>query len=203
MEISARRSLPVGPEEAFAFLNRPQNHRRLATARIGLRELDITRDGELRGALMVLRGPFWLRRHARTHVASVRRAAHLAGTAHVGSGTEVDVRWDLIGAGAEATVAILTASVTRLAMPERVLLAAGGRAWVRRLFAATLERLAAELCEDPGRICEPGRREGQAWRLPTSSALILAGADGRGVAASARRGSSGAPLVVGGRASGH
>jgi hypothetical protein len=200
MEISTRRTLPVGPEEAFAFLSQPHNHRRLATARIALRELDVTGDGELRGALMVLRGPLWLRRPARTHVVSMRRPAHLAGTARVGSGTEVEVRWDLVGAGAGATVAVLTATVTRVAITERLLLAVGGRAWVRRLFAATLERLAAELCEDPGRIRETERREGQAWRLPTSSALILAGADGRGVAAPARRGSSGAPLAVGGSA---
>ena len=202
MEISVRRTLPVGPEEAFAFLSRPHNHRRLATARIALRELDVTGDGELRGAVMVLRGPLWLRRPARTRVLSMRRPAHLAGTARVGSGTEVEVRWDLAGAGtsAEATVAVLTATVTRVAIAERLLLAVGGRGWVRRLFAATLERLATELCEDPGRICEAERREGQAWRLPTSSALILAGADGRGVAAPARRGSSGAPLAVGARA---
>jgi hypothetical protein len=199
MEISVRRALPVGPEEAFAFLSRPHNHCRLATARIRLRELDVTGDGELGGARLVLRGPLWLRRAARTRVVSVRRPAHLAGTAHVGSGTEVAVRWDLDGAGAGASVAILTATVTRLAAPERLLLAVGGRRWVRRLFVATLERLAAELCAEPGRIWADGRREGQAWRLPTSSALILAGADGRGVAASARRGGSGAPLPRGGR----
>jgi Polyketide cyclase / dehydrase and lipid transport len=199
IEISARRTLPVGPEEAFAFLSQPHNHRGLATPRIALRELDVTPDGKLRGALMVLRGPLRLRRPARTRVLSARRPAHVAGTARIGSGTEVEVRWDLEEAGEEATVAALTATVTRLALPERLLLVIGGRAWVRRLFVATLERLASELCEGPGRIREEGRREGQAWRLPTSSALILAGADGRGVAAPARRGSSGAPRSWGGR----
>jgi hypothetical protein len=171
MEISARRALPVEPEEAFAFLSRPHNHRRLATARIGVRRLDVTSAGELHGAVMVLRGPLWLRRRARTRVVSTRRPAHLAGTARVGSGTEVEVRWDLDPAGAGATVAVLTATVTRLATPERLLLAIGGRGWVQRMFAATLERLATELCEEPGseepgRICPAGRREGQAWRLP-------------------------------------
>jgi hypothetical protein len=34
-EISARRAVPVAPEEVFAFLSRPHNHRRLATARVG------------------------------------------------------------------------------------------------------------------------------------------------------------------------
>lgn len=194
MEISARRALPVRPEEAFAFLIRPHNHRRLATARIDLRELHLGREGELRGARLVLRGPLWLRRAARTSVVSTRRSDHLAGTARVGSGTDVEVRWDLTARGTEETVAVLSATVTRLAAPERLLLALGGRAWVRRLFAATLERLAAELSQKAGRICAAERREGQAWRLPTSSALILAGADGRGAAAATRRGGSGAPL---------
>jgi len=76
------------------------------------------------------------------------------------------VRWDLGVTGTGTTVAILTATVTRLAAAERVLLAIGGRTWVQRLFMATLERLARELCEEPGRICAPRRRVGQAWRLP-------------------------------------
>ena len=194
IQISARRALPVGPEEAFAFLVRPHNHRRLATARIDLRDLEMGREGELRGARLVLRGPLWLRRAARTYVTSTRRSDHLAGTARVGSGTDVDVRWDLTAGDPEETIAVLTATVTRLAAPERLLLALGGRAWVRRLFAATLERLATELSHTQGRICVAGRREGQALCLATSSALILAGADGRGVAAATRRGGSGAPL---------
>lgn len=167
MEISARRALPVGPDEAFAFLSLPDNHRRLATSRIRLRKLHTTGDGGLHGGLVVLRGPLWLRRPAQTRVVSARRPAHLAGTACVGSGTEVTVRWDLEGTGAGVTVANLTATVTRLATTERVLLAIGGRAWVQRLFVATLEQLAAELSDEPGRICAPRRREGQAWRLPT------------------------------------
>jgi hypothetical protein len=167
MEISARRALSVGPEEAFAFLSQAHNHRRLATAKIGLRELDVTDDGELRGGLLVLRGPLWLRRPARTRLVSISRPGHLAGTARVGSGTEVEVGWDLDGAGTGPTVAVLSATVTRLATPERLLLAIGGRAWVQRLFVATLERLAMELGDEPGRICAMGRREGQAWRLPT------------------------------------
>ncbi len=178
MEISVRRALPVGREEVFTFLSRPHNHRRLATARVGLGELEVGRDGELRGAHMVLRGPLRLRRPARTRVMSARRPVQLAGTARVGSGTDVDVRWDLDASGGNGTIAILTATVTRLATVDRVLLGMGGRAWVRHLFAATLERLATELSEESGRIGAAGRREGQAWRLPTSSALILAGADG-------------------------
>jgi hypothetical protein len=116
----------------------------------------VTHDGELRGALMVLRGPLWLRRRARTRLVSTRRPAYLAGTARVGSGTDVEVRWDLDGTGGGASVAVLSATVTRLATPERLLLAIGGRAWVRRMFVTTLEQLARELCEEPGRIWPAG-----------------------------------------------
>jgi hypothetical protein len=146
MEISVRRTLPVAPEEAFAFLSRAHNHRRLATPQVRLRALDLTQAGDLRGAVMVLRGPLWLRRLARTRVVRVSRPEYLAGTARVGWGTEVQVRWDLSGpAGTRVTDVSLTATVTRLATTERLLLAIGGRAWVRRVFAATLERLDAEL----------------------------------------------------------
>lgn len=167
IEISAHRALPVEPAQAFAFLSRPHNHRRLATRRVRVCELEVTGDGELRGALIVLRGPLWLRRPARTRVVSTRPPSHLAGTARVGSGTQVEVRWELDGAGAGAAVASLTATVTRLAPAERLLLAIGGRTWIRRLFAATLEQLVQELRAEPGRICAKGRREGQVWRSPT------------------------------------
>ena len=167
MHISARRHLPVAPDDAFAFLSRPHNHRRLVTTRIALHELELTSDGRLRGARMALLGPLWLRRPARTRVVSASRPAHLAGTARVGSGTEVEVRWDLEPAAAGTTLVSLSATAARLAASDRLLLALGGRAWVRRLFGDTLEQLAEEVCKEPGRICAEGRREEQAWRLPT------------------------------------
>jgi hypothetical protein len=177
IEISARRTLPVPPAAAFAFLSRPQNHHRLVTRRIQLVALDVTGARELRGGCMVLRGPLGVRRMARTRLTGVLRPLQLAGTAHVGSGTEVSVRWDLSADGDHATVAVLSTSVRRSAAIDRFLLAVGGRIWVRNLFAATLERLAAELAP------REGFDRAGVVSCRGSSALILAGADGRGVAA--------------------
>jgi len=69
------------------------------------------------------------------------------------------VRWDLLPAGAHGVVAVLSASVIRLAAVDRLLLALGGRVWIRRLFVATLDRLAAELrppVKAPSRTLAPG-----------------------------------------------
>ncbi|MGZ4168100.1 MAG: hypothetical protein ACXVE4_13245 [Solirubrobacteraceae bacterium] len=129
MEISARRTVPVSPAAAFAFLSHPHNHHRLVTSRIRLLELELTRDGELHGGLMRLHGPLGLRRRARTRLGEARRSARLAGTARVGSSTDVGVRWDLRAAGADATVVVLTATVTRLAATDRMLLRLGWAGW--------------------------------------------------------------------------
>jgi Polyketide cyclase / dehydrase and lipid transport len=141
----ASRALPVGPAETYAFLSEPSNHRRLTTSRIRLLELHETADGQLSGGLMLIRGPLGLRRLATTRLESVREPGHLAGTVRAGAGTELGVRWDLHPAAGGGTVAVLSASVGRLAPTDRLLLTAGGRRWIRRLFSATLDRLAAEL----------------------------------------------------------
>jgi hypothetical protein len=182
IEISARRTLPVPPTAAFAFLSQPHNHHRLVTRRIQLVKLDVTGAGELRGGFMVLRGPLGLHRPARTLLSSMLKPRELAGTAHVGSGTEVGVHWELTAAGEHATVAVLSTSVRRLAVIDRLLLAVGGRVWVRSLFAATLERLVAEL-STAGYAAREGFDRAGVVSCRSSSALILAGADGRGVAA--------------------
>jgi hypothetical protein len=143
--ILASRALPVGPAETYAFLSKPRNHRRLTTSRIRLLELHETEDGQLTGGLMLIRGPLGLQRLARTRLESARAPAHLAGTALVGAGTEVDVRWDLHPAADGGTVAVLSATVGCVAPTDRLLLTAGGRRWIRGLFSATLDRLAAEL----------------------------------------------------------
>jgi len=184
MVISARRTVPVTPAAAFAFLSRPSNHHRLVTSRIRLLELDLTRDGELHGGLMRLRGPLGLRRRARTRLAETRRPVHLAGTARVGAGTHVRIRWDLQRAGDAATHVMLSARVLRAAPTERLLLTLGGRRWLRGLFVATLERLASELSDGKDLPGTASRGAGPAPDgVTASSAPILAGADGRGAAA--------------------
>jgi hypothetical protein len=145
IRIHTSRVVPVSPADTFAFLCQPQNHRRLTTQRIRLLELNVTETGELSGALMLIHGPLGLRRVARTKLESTREPAQLLGTAWVGAGTEVRVRWDLQPLAADHTVVTLTATFISPAPLDRLLLLAGGRLWARRLFADTLERLAGQL----------------------------------------------------------
>ena len=61
----------------------------------------------------------------------------------------------------------LAADVERAWAPDRLLLALGGRWWLRRRFASTLERLARELHAgedgraEPVAASEPARRFGR------------------------------------------
>ena len=143
--IHARRVIPASPAATFAFLREPHNHRRLATTRIRLIELDLTAAGELRGALMVIRGPLGLRRSVRTRLENATDPTSLAGTARLDTGTEAIVRWDLRPAAAGVTAVQLTADVRTARGRDRLLLRAGGRGWAQRLFTETLARLADEL----------------------------------------------------------
>jgi hypothetical protein len=63
------------------------------------------------------------------------------GEAHLGAVTRARVAWELESAGATATDVTLSARVERASWPDRLLLAAGGRAWLRWRFAVTLRRL--------------------------------------------------------------
>jgi hypothetical protein len=143
--IHTSRVVPVSPADTFAFLRRPENHRRLTTQRIQLLELNVTETGELSGALMVIHGPLGLRRLARTRLESTREPAQLLGTAWVGAGTQARVRWDLRPLADGHTVVTLTATFISPTLLDRLLLLAGGRLWAQRLFADTLERLAGQL----------------------------------------------------------
>jgi hypothetical protein len=64
----------------------------------------------------------------------------LSGTAEVGSGTIARVSWTLQPAG-EHTRVRLAATVERASVLDRALLALGGRRWLERRFAGTLQTL--------------------------------------------------------------
>jgi carbon monoxide dehydrogenase subunit G len=193
MRIAASRTLPAEPADVFAFLRQPQNHRRLATGSIHLLELSETTDGELGGALMLISGPLGRRRLARTRLESLSEPSHLAGTARVDSGSEVTVRWDLIPAVTPGTVAVLSASLTRIGVRDRILLLAGGRRWLGRVFAATLEQLAVELAP-PGNAAEGSGCRGHAERPHARPSRVRGSAAG-GAAAGAARAAAGAARI--------
>jgi hypothetical protein len=64
----------------------------------------------------------------------------MVGRALVGRRTVGRVRWELAPSGAGTTV-LLSAVVDRASLLDRVLLAAGGRRWLRRIFVDALRRL--------------------------------------------------------------
>lgn len=61
------------------------------------------------------------------------------------SGTAAHVSWTLREQRDTTTLVELTAVLGPIARGDRLLLAVGGRRWIRSLLAATLQRLAAEL----------------------------------------------------------
>jgi hypothetical protein len=144
--ISASRTLALPPAAVFAFLADGRNHHKL-TGR-GVRLLEIRENGEsgLRGVL-IIRGPFGIRRIARTRIESFLEPTYIAGVARVGSATTAGVRWDLRGSGDGSTRVVLSATVRSSGGVDRLLLSIGGAIWLRRLFAATLELLAAHMAD--------------------------------------------------------
>jgi Polyketide cyclase / dehydrase and lipid transport len=140
--ISARRQVPAGADETFAFLTSPTTHRRLQVR--GIASLSLDGDDLLSGGAAVLRGPLGVRRTVRTRVALLQPPTRLAD-----SGTAAHVSWTLHPQPDGTTLVELTAVLGPISRGDRVLLAAGGRYWIRRLFSMTLRNLTAELERPP------------------------------------------------------
>jgi hypothetical protein len=132
--IEASGLVPVGRETVFAFLAELGNHWRLADRWIEVVSLDGDSGGVVR-----MRGPLGLRRTARTRVLAARPPESLEGEAVLGA-TRARVCWRLEPDGAGTRVT-LSAEVLESGRLDRVLLAAGGRLWMRRRLGATLRRL--------------------------------------------------------------
>lgn len=130
----------------FAFLEDGRNHHRLTGRSVRLLELCEYRESGLR-AVLIIRGPFGIRRRALTRIESAVEPRFIAGSARVGSRTTAGVRWDLSGDGHGPTRVELSAIVRSSGVVDRFLLVIGGAAWMRRLFAATLEQLAAHTAD--------------------------------------------------------
>jgi hypothetical protein len=85
-------------------------------------------------------GPLGLHRTARTTVIDAQPDHLMCGTAELSGGTRAQVAWDL-NEDARGTAVRLSATVEHAALPDRLLLAIGGRAWMKRRFDAILARL--------------------------------------------------------------
>ena len=155
-DIEAAALVPAPPEDVFAFLSDLRNHWRLADRFVEVLTLDSSDGGRADGGRVRVRGPLGVRRTVTTRVVAAREPRLLIGTAELASGTRARVSWVIAGRLGSSRVR-LAADLERARPLDRLLLAAGGRWWLRRRFASTLERLANELAHSAGEQA-PARR---------------------------------------------
>jgi uncharacterized protein YndB with AHSA1/START domain len=136
--IAASRVVPATPEAVFRFLSSLENHWKLTGRWV---EAVTINDGNGR---VRIHGPLGLRRTASTTVVDASPDHVIHGTAELSGGTLARIAWEL-SEDVGGTAVRLAADIERVTLPDRVLLAIGGRAWMARHFDAILERLEQEL----------------------------------------------------------
>jgi Polyketide cyclase / dehydrase and lipid transport len=156
-DIEAAALVAGAPEDVFAFLSDLRNHWRLADRFVEVLTLDSSDGGRADGGHVRVRGPLGVRRTVVTRVVAAREPRLIIGTAELASGTRARVSWTIAGRLGASRVR-LAADLERARPLDRLLLAVGGRWWLRRRFASTLERLAHELGESGGAQQPPARR---------------------------------------------
>lgn len=143
--VSAERMVDAPQEAAFAYLADLEQHWQLADRFIEVVSLErLAPGGPAVGGVVRMRGPLGLRRSVRTLVVDSEAPTRLSGTAEVGRRTRARVTWTL-RPSARGTVVRLDAVVERTGPVDAMLLAAGGRAWMRRRFVRLLETLARQV----------------------------------------------------------
>jgi hypothetical protein len=124
-------------EAVFGFLTDLENHWKLTGRWVEAVFLEDS-NGRVR-----IHGPLGLRRTARTTVINATPNRVIHGTAELSGGTLARIAWELNDDPNGSDIR-LTADVEHAALPDRILLALGGRAWMTRRFDAILERLDAQ-----------------------------------------------------------
>jgi hypothetical protein len=143
--LAAERTLAIGPEALFEFLSDLENHWALADRFIEVIELERDEPGRpATGGRVRLRGPFGLRRTAVTRVVDVDRPSRIGGTALLGTSTFARVSWTVDPYG-DGTRVRLAAEIEHASAFDRLLLAVGGRMWMRRRFEKILATLDARV----------------------------------------------------------
>ena len=177
--IEATAIVPFTRDEVFGYLADLENHWSLAGRFIEVVDLDreVTEQGvaSVTGGRVRMRGPLGISRTARTRVLAADAPNGMFGTAHLGSRTLAVVSWTLVDDAAGALVG-LRAEIVRAGALDRFLLALGGRRWLERCFASTLERL--------GDVIEPRAEARPGPQPPNTHREHPATARGRGLAAS-------------------
>jgi uncharacterized protein YndB with AHSA1/START domain len=135
--LDASRTIAAEPERVFEFLSDLGNHWLLADGAISVVSVEPGDGGRVR-----LCGPLGVRRTAVTSVDRVDPPRALAGSARVGARTRARVTWELSADGRPgATKVTLSATVEQASALDRLLLRAGGRAWLESRFERILATL--------------------------------------------------------------
>ena len=145
-DIEATAVIPAAPEQVFAFLSDLANHWRLVDSYVEVIELHGPEGGAPDSGVVRLRGPLGVRRTVSTRVTALHSPRLIIGVAELGDGTRARVSWTLAPRAGRTHVR-LEAEVQYASALDRLLLALGGRAWLRRRFAFGLERLAQRFAE--------------------------------------------------------
>ena len=90
-----------------------------------------------------MHGPLGMRRTARTIVVDAEPNHVMHGTAELSGGTLARIGWEL-HEDAGGTAVRLSAEIERAALPDRLLLALGGRRWMQGRFDRILQTLARQ-----------------------------------------------------------
>jgi hypothetical protein len=155
--IAARKDVPVPAETLYGFLAILDNHWLLADRFVSLVRLHGPAQSRTGGEITI-RGPWGLRRHARTRLDAHEQASRIVGTAVVGRHTVARVTWALTPIPGGTDVA-LTASVLAASLLDRALLVVAAP-WLRRRFLAAIVRLE----EQAVRSSPPGSLDRPPWR---------------------------------------
>lgn len=142
--LSAERVIRQEPEQVYEFLAELENHWRLDDRLLRLECLD-TGTGASR---IAIRGPLGLRRTARIRLTDTEPARRVTGAAEVGRDTRARVTWTITPRERGSCVGV-EATVLSAGALDRLLLAVGGRRWMRRRFARVLDQLAHALEAEP------------------------------------------------------
>lgn len=120
----------------FDFLSDLENHWQLADGAISMVHVDPGDGGRVR-----MCGPLGVHRTAVTSLDHVRAPDAIAGTARVGARTRARVTWKLEPGRDGSTLVTLSAAVEDASPMDRLLLVAGGRAWLESRFRRILATL--------------------------------------------------------------
>lgn len=142
-EIEAVAVVPAPPSAVFGFLSSLENHWLVADRFVDV----VSLDGRDAGGVVRVTGPLGVRRTAVTRVTEVDPPLRIVGTAEIGR-TLARVSWTLSSRG-DGTIVRLSADVERASTFDRLLLALGGRAWLRRRFASAVAHLANRFAASP------------------------------------------------------